>query len=744
MDNEQNTGDVPARKNRPKRLSHVAGRVPTNWQDYVSMVRDYWYFGLIVGAIVAAAFAYNKFQEVPLYRSSATVLFEIDRDRVLNIEEVRDTSIRRNPDSILRSHMVDLRSNSFRRKVVDSLSDEERELIVRPYRVNGASPSIHGIIAGANRIRQMQANIFSMEFHHRDPQAAALLSNRFVEVFDRELQRRGREGNDAAIRFLRTQSEELRLRVERGELAVQRYRQDRDLVSLEESQNLVLERLKSISGSLNQAKVALLDLDTRVRQVDAAIADDTDPSRLPFIAQHPLVAGRLEDKRALQRERDLMGLRYGERHPSMIANATALEVAGRQLADGIRFAVENLREEHSSQKARVESLTVALSNAEREALELDQVAIEYNVLRRKLAADQALFAQVHKRLNEAVLASQLASANMRIVDSAGVPGTPFTPDERKIITTALGLFSLCFVGLPIGWGILRARLKTATEVELYLGKPFLGDVHRFSRSKVKQMGRLVLDRLHPVGNEQFRVLYSQLTIQSNAQTNRTYVISSLIPKEGKSFIAANLAATFCRHHHRVLLIDGDLRRPSLHKGLGVTNARGIIKWYKEHESADDDLNFTNLGLIPVADNFDLIPAGGSTNEPTEIIQSNAFLRLLNYLKTVYEIVIIDTPPAGVFSDALCFGEMADNYVLVTQQNKHPRTVIRSVVRQLDASNAEVAGVLFNQLSPRKSKRLGTRYYHYSKYASKYYDVDAAEEEAGEQASNKDPASTRKS
>ncbi|MCC5805506.1 MAG: polysaccharide biosynthesis tyrosine autokinase [Opitutales bacterium] len=737
MKTPDNNGNERARPGRTTPATPVStASWKLTWQDYLGMIREYWYLGAVLGVIAAGAWTYNAYQAIPLYRSSATVLFEITQDRVLNIEEVRDTSIRRAPDTILRSHMADLRSSTFRNKVIQSLSSDERELIIADYRdEENPEPSVHGVIAGANNIRQLNANIFAVEFHHRNPEAAQLLANRFTQEFDRELSSRGREGSDSAIRFLRSQSEEHRLRVERGELALQRYRKDRDLISLEESQNLVLERLKTVSGSLNTANVELLDYETRVRQLDELIAADGDPVRLPFIAQHGNVAQRVEEKRRLEAERDLLSLRYGARHPSMVANKTALEVANRQLQDGVAFAVSSLREQYASQKQKVETLKRALAEAERDALELDQAAIDYNVLRRKLAADQQMFQQVHQRLNEAIISSQMANTNMRIVDPAFRPGSPFSPDTSKIVPTALGIFLLLTLSVPVGYGVLRGRLKTSHEVESYIGKVFLGVVHRFSRRKHKDLGRLVIDKTNPVALEQFRAIYSQLLIQKGSDDRHTYVVSSLIPCEGKSFVTSNLASTFCRHHHRVLVIDGDLRRPTLHKQFGVDNARGVIKWYNEHESDDDEINFSNLGLIPLADNLDFIPAGGYTNEPTEIIQSETFVRLMDYLKTVYDVVIIDTPPAGVFSDALCFAEFCDKFVLVVHPNKHPRSVVRSVVRQLEQSGTLVAGIIFNQLSKRKSKQLGTKYYHYAKYASKYYTVpeDAEEQESEEKA-----------
>lgn len=693
------------------------------------MLREYWYLGAILGAIVAGAWTYKAYQGIPLYRSNAVVLFEITQDRILNIEEVRDTSIRRAPDTILRSHMADLRSSSFRNKVIRTFTAEERELLISDYRSEeNPEPNVHAIVAGSNHIRQLNANIFAIEFHHRNPEAAQLLANRYTREFDRELSSRGREGNDAAIRFLRAQSEEHRLRVERGELALQRYREERDLISLEEGQNLVLDRLKTISGSLNAANVELLNLETMVRQLNDTLAADGDPLRLPFIAQHGNVAQRLEEKRRLEAERDLLGLRYGRRHPSMIANRTSMDVVERQLADGVEFAIRNLREQHASQKRRVETLKEALAEAERNALALDQAAIDYNVLRRKLAADQQMFQQVHNRLNEAIISSQMAQTNMRVIDPAFRPGGPFTPDTSKIIPTAIGIFLLFSLSVPVGYGILRGRLKTSAEVESYIGKAFLGAIHRFSRRKHKALGRLVIDKANPVALEQFRGIYSQLLIQKDTEEQHAYVVSSLIPREGKSFVTSNLAATFCRHHHRVLVIDGDLRRPTLHKQFGVENTRGIIKWYKEHAEGDDEINFSNLGLIPLADNLDFIPAGGFTNEPTEIIQSDAFVRLMNYLKTVYDVVLIDTPPAGVFSDAVCFAEFCDKFVMVVHPNKHPRSVVRSVVRQLDQSNAEVGGIVFNRMSKSGSKNLGVKYYHYAKYASKYYATHPEEEE----------------
>lgn len=680
------------------------------WTDYLWIIREHWILGLILGLAAAGFFAYKQFQAVPLYKSVAILLFEPQKDQVINIQSVTDSDIGRAGEYVIRNHLTDIRSNSFRGRVVDSLTEEERDLITRDYAdpESGEEPGVHRVISGANKVSLIGGNIFNFEFHHRNPEAAALLANRYSEEFIDFLLERQRRTNEAALRFLRSQSEELKLKVERSELAVQRYRQERNLVSLEESQNLIVERMKNLSSALNGAKVDLLNLSTTIEQVEEAGDDMDELARLPAINQMGTLPAKFEERTALLGQRKSLSLRYGSRHPRMLENTSALEGIEADIQASLEKNVSDLTEQHRQLQARVANLETALAEAEQESLELDQIAIEYNVLRRKLETDKRLFTQVHQRLNEAILASQLSDSNLRIVDRAWPAGEAFTPDTKKIYSMTVFLFLAVFVGVPFAIHYLNLRLKTAADIEEKLSIPFLGEIRKFPRT-VKDLHGIVLRQSDEQGTELFRQLHSQILLKNKkAVPGQTYVVTSALPKEGKSFFAINIAASFSRHHYRTLLVDCDFRRPSVGNRLEKELKSDVLK----------DADPTRP--VNLAENLDVLPFARSTGEATELIESETFRNAIRDFQQQYDIVIIDTPPAGLFPDAGLIGNSAHHFIFVTQLNKHRKAALKAILNRLDESRADILGMVVNKVSRGKSRNLGAyRYMDYTKYKNYY-------------------------
>ena len=680
-----------------------------NWTDHLYTIREHWILALLVALCASGFYVYKSLQAVPLYKSAAIYLFEPSRDRIINIQGVVDNSGERAGSLLIRNHLTDLRSNSFRARVVDSLTSEEKELITRDYGGDGEDATlVHNVVADANKISLIGGNIFNFEFHHRNPQAAALLANRFSEEFNDFLLERARKSNEAALRFLRSQSEELKLKVERSELAVQQYRQDRNLVSLEESQNLIVERMKNLSSNLNSAKIELLNYESAIKQIEETGMDLAKLAELPSIKQMGTLPSKFLQRNNLVTERSSLALRYGRRHPRMVENAAALESIEADIRSTVEKNVADLYQQQRAAQSRVDSLSAALGNAEKESLDLDQVAIEYNVLRRKLETDERLFTQVHQRLNEAILASQLSETNLRLVDQAWAATNPFTPNTKKIYSTAAMLFTVCLLGVPFALHYLNLKLKTAMEIESQLQLPFLGEIRKLKR-KSGLPHRIAIDQSDPQAAELFRQIHSQILLKIHQlEPGHTFVITSAIPKEGKSFFAINLAATFSRHHLRTLLVDSDFRRPTL---------AGRMKDLLEQAGATET---DNPEPVAITERLHVLPSYQTHHEATELIQSEAFQDSLARLKSQYDVVVIDTPPAGLFPDAGLIGNCADHFIFLTQLNKHRKSALKGILNRLGESRATILGVVVNKVSRSRSRNLGAyRYADYSKYKNYY-------------------------
>ena len=254
-------------------------------RDYLMVIRERWLLGLTVALALATLFTFLKLRQTPVYVSTASLLIEVNPEKVLNIETVVDTSLGRNFDAALNRHLVKLNSRSFLERTLESFTENERQRIVAPYRQPGERPPSVGSIVGSGRNVQRNGQVFGLTFRHRDPKVAAMLANRYTTSYiDAVLERSG-TSNASAHRFLQDRVKELQRKVGDGERALQRYRQKHNLVSLEDNQNIIVARLNNLNNSLTGARVERLGADAKVAQVEAALEKGNGLLDIPVIAQ---------------------------------------------------------------------------------------------------------------------------------------------------------------------------------------------------------------------------------------------------------------------------------------------------------------------------------------------------------------------------------------------------------------------------------------------------------------------------
>ncbi len=702
-------------------------------RDYFLMIRERWYWGLLAGLLAAAGIIYLEGSKPEMYRTEAALLFEPRPDRVLNIEQVVDTD----GAGQLNNHIEQLRSASFFNFVESSLTEEERGRIIEPYRetANGRTPSL-GAIIRPNLTVQIRRNtsVVTVGASHRDPQAAALIADRFARNYIEFNLDRSQTGTQSAIVFLQDQAADLRREVEEAERDLQRYRADHNVASLQDNQNVIQQRVNSMGGAVISAQVDRLNVETRLNKVDEFRENGRDLTEIGYIQQYGSIPALLRELDDLQKEQDQLNERYLENHPRMQRNAQRIESVKRVIDSNIESAISELRSQYEVAQARERDLNRELEEAEQASLELDSIAVNYRIIERQAETARRSYDRVLDRLNETTIASQLDNTNIRVLDTAWTPGTPSEPNMTKAIIQGGLVMSVLFFGLPIGIGLIDSRLKASWDVEEELGVTLLGEVPKLKGVKTKDRPTLVLEGKQEEECESFRGLFSSLELHSYINYPKTILITSTVPREGKSVISNNLAATIASHGKRVLIVDADFRRPSLHdyntpinqsksKGKPSRDAKGYLPWIDSGEDVPEDpRQCAQLGIRELGENLDLLPAGRADKRPTVHFQKDRFTNLFKAFKHHYDVVIVDSPPVGVFPDALMLSRLCEETIYVCRFNKVPKGRIQACLDRLSQSETTLAGVVLNGLPHSRASTYSYYGYGYGenrKYAKEY-------------------------
>ena len=713
---------VPAKKTRKN--TNVIAPVTFDLRQPFIVLRAHFWVASALTVVACTLVAWQQLRQPRLFSASAALV--VERGERLDINERGDYGA---TEVATQTRLEQMRSPELLQRVVDSFSVEERARIVGAESAGGAgrdpAQRAKSAVRGAvSFVRKEGTSLILISAVSGDPALAALLANRFAEQALRYSLDRSSASNDASLSFLRDQAEEIRKKAEAAERQLQEYRQKYNLVSLEANQNIIVDNLKSLNASATAARVARVGFEARMEQAEVVVKRGDGAEQLAAITGFDELSGIAHRLADLHAKRAVMADRYGRRHPAMQESQRAIESLEKQRDAQVQTALSSLRDQRDKAIAEERQLDVQRNTAEKAALDLDRLGVEYNTLRRAVESYKSSYSQLLTRLNDASISSQLRGVNMKISELATPPAEPFSPDPRRtlLIVGALGLTIL--FGYPFSAEMFFGRIRNASDVEYHLDVDVLGEISSVRRVVEKNRPFLVKGEHDDTASEQFRALFSQLSLSSKIDPPKAILVTSTVPGEGKSFIAANLAECFAAHQRRTLLVDGDLRRPVQHRQFGFENTAGIIRWHDQGGSPDGDLlKDEALGIVEIHPGLFLLRAGGLSRKASELMESGRLVALFAALQRQFDVMIFDTPPAGVFSDSIAFAKVCHELVYITRFNTASRQAVRDVLTRLRPTGLECLGIVLNAMP---SGIAGSYYYqgygyHRSKSYSKHYE-----------------------
>ncbi len=689
-------------------------------RDYYIILRERLWIALPLAVLIAVGYGYQKMKVTPTYAARATMQFE-KPETLVNAQGIIDQSVRSDVD--LNTYIEQLRSDRIRGRVMDSLTAEEKNILRRAELKRlppGTDPNTVQVNLGnVMPISTRASYIIGIHVTHDDPEAAAIVANKYVSAFMTHLFEKAGGTNDAAIAWLQEQAERLKKESEATDQALQRYMLDKKLISLDSSRDMVTDALKKAGALKEEKRLQLLALDEKVKQVEAFQAEKKSLFEIVEIATHSAIPTLRSSLSKLEQELNLLSERYFEKHPRMIEKTNEIAVISAELSKAVTQAIAELRTRQAEARQMLATYEEEYARQEKSSMQLSEMGIEFNLLKREADVAKNSYNEILRRLNETKTIKNIEKVPVHPLDAAKIDPNPIAPNKPQIVRTSVGIGVLVFLAIAIGLSFIDDRVKSAWDVESFIGANLLGIIPDLAAMKDDEKYSLLLDDKQAPGVEAFLSVYSSIKIHSKLDFPKTILVTSTIPGEGKTLISCNVAGSFARHGKKTLLIDCDLRRPMLHRHFKQQNNGGLIPWFEGGGVMEGDLA-TNptLGIIKVGENLSLLCSGGRSRTPTELLENPLFGQLLERLKREYDLVIVDSPPLGAVTDSLLIAERIDEVIYVCRFNRAYRKHIRLYMRALRNGKNEILGVVLNGLSPRRIEYYSN--YRYYRSYKKYY------------------------
>jgi succinoglycan biosynthesis transport protein ExoP len=661
-----------------------------------------WVIILFVIVSLCAAIAYICWAQ-KIYASRAVIEVEQETPRVNNIQDFNaDNAAASNLPEILKTTEQALLSETLLLQVVKA-NGLDKDPTFAPPKKDGSpyldTELVYRFKSKVSVALRRGTRLIDIYVEDPDPKRAQQLTESMVKEFVDQSFEQKLGPSETANNYLRDEADRLKAKLQAAEQAVQKFREDHNAVSLEDKQNIIVEKLKELNQKVTQAKSERLKLEADVAAIKHGKAKTPEQLlMLPSIASLPVVSGlhqELADKASrFKADSQLDGLRQS-------------------LTETLVSASKMVIKSYEAAKDTEAKLTVALQEQEQAALELNKIAIPYNALVREVETDRALYESVLTRMKVTNVAKGIWENNIRVIETPSLAAGPAKPAKLKILLLAvLGGFVIgC--GLVVGTDMADSSIRSVNQVEEVLGLPVLTLV---PRSKRRHLDKEPVVTADPASHEAeaFRSLRTALSFLGQQSDFKTVLFTSANPGEGKTYCSLNCAAALAQTGLRTLLIDADLRRPNLTKALMAdTKMPGLSACLTGNATIMDCCRPTG------AENLFILGAGERASNPGELLAAGDFAGLLKEAMLHFDRVVLDSAPINAVSDTQLIAKEIESVCLVVRAGKTPRRAIIRACGLLAHATHSPDAVVLNRMVRRHRDD-----YYFARYARMYAAADS--------------------
>jgi polysaccharide biosynthesis transport protein len=705
-------------------------------------------------ALTGGTYAYIS-QQTPLYTAQTLIHIQTREGQVLQVQGVVEELVA--DPATMQSEIQFLTSPAFLRRMVEQLdlvedpefnsalradADQPSVLeLLNPMRYVPESwlssisvqkePSAPAIDPGSqelNRVVGSFANglwieqvagsyVIALDFSSEDPAKAAMIANAMADEYLVSQVEAKFQAAERATEWLGKRIQELRGEVLEAEAKIVEYRSRNNLVDTTDGNPASLQFFQ-LNSQMALAQAERAGAEARLSQARAMLNAEGGTQAAAAVLNSDVMGNLRGQELELTRRISELSAEMGDRHPMMVTTRGELENVREKMQDEVQRIISDLTNEVAVARARERELQNHMAALQGDAANLDLAEVELRDLTMEADANRQLFATFLTRFREIIEQQELQEADAKIMSAASVPTGPSHPMTELV--TMIGFAASLVLGVLLVFVVERwdsgYGFRSADEIQSTLGLRALALVPDLSRRETNGASAedYIVQKPNSSYAEALQRIRTSLFLADGERTPKTVLVTSSVPLEGKSAIAASLARQSARSGLKVILVDADLRRPRLHEVLGLANQNGLSEVLTGRVSPEAAIKHDERSGL------DFLPAGVGVVSPPDLFRTSTMRILLEEMGAYYDLVILDSPPVSAVSDGLTLSGIVDKALYVIRWEQTPRNVVLAGMRQMFEAGADIAGVVLSRVDVKKHARYGyadSGYYRgsYSKY-----------------------------
>ena len=728
--------------NGPVELVPLPARLPS-WElsprephlyDYLLVLRKHQWLILSFMLAVVTIVTISTFRMQPVYNATARIAIDRENanilpfpgadsyDYMMDLENYIETQ-----SKILTSETLALqtiRNTGLSARPEFSSPNGPSEAMASGSLANQKRPPELGEFLGSLSVKRVpNSRLMDVSFESTDSQLAARIVNAHIASYIEQNFRSKYEATTQASTWLADQLSELKIKVQKSEDARIAYERQNQIWTLDDKQNITTQRLSDINKQLTDAQSERMKKESLYEFAKSGNLD-----AVPQVQSDAGLAELLRKRNDLSSQYNDAVSQYGPNFPKVQRLQAQLKDLDANIEKEKKKIVDVLESDYREARQRESMLTQALDQQKAAANQMAEKLVEYNILKREAEANKALYEGLMTKLKETAISLGLRSSNIRIVDPAMIPSTPSRPAKARNITLAFLVGLVGGIGLALMREYLDNTVKSPDDVETLARLPSLAVVPQFASSNGSSKRQGLLQGFGANGqdkrielvaqhlpksqiSEAFRALRTSILLSQADHPPQVILVTSALPREGKTTAAANLAVTLAQLGDSTVLVDADLRKPGIGRllNLGSGKYAGLSSYLA---------GVSSLDLVsvphPAIPNLVAIPTGPLPPNPADLLSSHKLADAIAELRTKFKFIVIDSPPIMAATDAVILSVQADGVLLVVRSGETPKEAFTRTRDLLTSVKCHILGVVLNAVdSSAPDYYYSYRYYPYS-------------------------------